>query len=226
MDCFLSSVGKMQLPNADNGTNNSSKQKPTTSIYVFNAFFMSMRNKFVGPNNSIHCYVVEWDPVVLSWKSFRSDLIGVTDPNVAKVGSLRNVILQKYKELGLSTKPNKGDNSIHASASPFEGFVEKLNWLQLKFTKGNRHGGDYDEIDDEFGNALLRYGGISKERILEWSKDPQILLSSSSGSCRWRTTSSVVGCASPCMMATLVLGSDGAARGATGSSLVCFKAAA
>ena len=180
----------MQLPNADNGTNNSSKQKPT-SIYVFNAFFMSMRNKFVGPNNSIHCYVVEWDPVVLNWKSFRRDLIGVTDPNVAKVGSLRNVILQKYKELGLSTKPNKGDNSIHASASPFEGFFEKLNWLQLKFTKGNRHGGgDYDEIDDEFGNALLRYGGISKERILEWSKDPQILLSSSSSSSSEKSSSS------------------------------------
>lgn len=28
----------------------------STELYVFNAFFMSMRSKFVGPENSIHCF--------------------------------------------------------------------------------------------------------------------------------------------------------------------------
>jgi len=39
-------------------------------LYVFNAFFMSMREKFVAPGSSIHCYVVQWDPSKLSWHAF------------------------------------------------------------------------------------------------------------------------------------------------------------
>lgn len=42
-----------------------------TPIYVFNAFFMEMRSKFVTPGTSIHYYVVEFDPSVLSWSDFR-----------------------------------------------------------------------------------------------------------------------------------------------------------
>jgi hypothetical protein len=45
-------------------------------LYTFNAFFMNMRSKFVGEENSIHCYEVEWDPAQLSWASFRNDVLG------------------------------------------------------------------------------------------------------------------------------------------------------
>lgn len=45
-------------------------------LYIFNAFFMSMRGKFVGPDDSIHCYEVQWDPSKLSWHSFRNQLLG------------------------------------------------------------------------------------------------------------------------------------------------------
>lgn len=40
-------------------------------IYVFNAFFMSMRSKFVAPGTSIHYYVVEFSPKDLTWADFR-----------------------------------------------------------------------------------------------------------------------------------------------------------
>lgn len=40
-------------------------------IYVFNAFFMSMRSKFVTPGTSIHYYVVEFSPKTLPWSEFR-----------------------------------------------------------------------------------------------------------------------------------------------------------
>jgi hypothetical protein len=40
-------------------------------IYSFNAFFMEMRSKFVAPGTSIHYYVVEYSPKVLSWSDFR-----------------------------------------------------------------------------------------------------------------------------------------------------------
>lgn len=45
-------------------------------LYVFNAFFMNMRSKFVGEGKSIHCYVVEWEPSKLSWAAFRNEILG------------------------------------------------------------------------------------------------------------------------------------------------------
>jgi hypothetical protein len=56
--------------------------KDQTPLYVFNAFFMVMRSKFVG-DVSIHCYEVQWDPKKLSWESFRGELLGPTDPKVS-----------------------------------------------------------------------------------------------------------------------------------------------
>jgi len=133
-------------------------------LYVFNAFFMSMRSKFVGKDTSIHCYEVEFSPSKLSWSDFRNKVLGPTDPNDAPPNSLRNMILKRYKELGLSDQPNKGDNGVHASASPFEGLAEKLNWL----------GRSVEE--DPFGKALLD-AGLSKSTIKEWSVDPRITIS-------------------------------------------------
>jgi len=65
------------------------------SLYVFNAFFMSMRSKFVQKGTSIHCYEVEWQPSTLSWQSFRNDVVGPTDPSSAPKGSIRRTILDK-----------------------------------------------------------------------------------------------------------------------------------
>lgn len=130
-------------------------------LYVFNAFFMSMRSKFVGKDTSIHCYEVTFSPAKLSWTDFRNKVLGPTDPKEAPRGSLRNLILQKYKELGMQSEPNKGDNGVHASASPFEGLAEKINWLGKSIDK------------DPFGESLLN-AGLSRKTIQEWSVDPRI----------------------------------------------------
>jgi len=132
-------------------------------IYVFNAFFMSMRSKFVGSDTSIHCYEVQWESSKLSWDSFRGELLGPTDPAEGPEGSIRKAILDRYEEFGLAEKPNKGDNGVHASASPFEGLAEKCNWLNRSVE------------DDSFGKALLD-AGISKDIIMEWSVDPRVEL--------------------------------------------------
>jgi hypothetical protein len=55
-------------------------------IYTFNAFFMSMRSKFVAPDASIHYYVVEFPASSLSWADFRGKVLGPTDPTQAPVG--------------------------------------------------------------------------------------------------------------------------------------------
>ena len=130
-------------------------------LYVFNAFFMSMRSKFVGAGKSIYCYEVSFSPAVLGWAKFRGDVLGPTDPAEAPVGSLRKTILDDFKALGLTSEPNKGDNGVHASASPFEGLAEKINWLGRSVES------------DPFGVALLK-AGLSKDTIQEWSVDPRI----------------------------------------------------
>jgi len=137
--------------------------KEQAPLYVFNAFFMVMRSKFVGDGVSIHCYEVQWDPKELSWESFRGQLLGPTDPKECPEGSIRKAILDKYKDLGLSSVPNKGDNGVHASASPFEGLAEKCNWL-----------GASSETD-AFGKALVK-SGLSKKTIADWSVDPRVSL--------------------------------------------------
>jgi len=132
-------------------------------LYVFNAFFMTMREKFVGAGTSIHCYEVEWSPDTLSWEEFRGQLLGPTDPADGPAGSIRKTILDTYAALGLHSVPNKGDNGVHASASPFEGLAEKTNWLGASISQ------------DPFGKALLD-AGLSEDTIKAWSVDPRVTL--------------------------------------------------
>ncbi len=107
------------------------KRDDKPSMFVFNAFFMTMRKKFVDPNASIHYYVVEFDPAVLSWRDFRSKVLGPTDPKLSPPDALRGKMFAEWKDLGLEYEPNVSDNCVHASASPFEGLVERMNWLKV-----------------------------------------------------------------------------------------------
>lgn len=136
------------------------------SGYVLNAFFMSMRGKFTAPGTSIHYYSVEFDSRKLSWEDFRGQVLGPTDPTKAPAGSLRGKILASWEAFGLKGAPNTTDNGIHASASPFEGLAERMNWL----------GATPD--DDDFGGQMLK-AGISKETITAWSVDPRVKISDS-----------------------------------------------
>jgi nucleoside diphosphate kinase len=131
------------------------------AIYVFNGFFMSMRNKFVTPGLSIHYYVVDFDPKTLSWADFRGKVLGPTNPKDAPKDSLRGSMLANWKELGMDAEPTVGDNCVHASASPFEGLAEKMNWLKVQ------------PQQDEFGIKMIQ-AGISPATLKEWSIDPLV----------------------------------------------------
>jgi hypothetical protein len=61
----------------------------------------------------------------------------------------------------LKSKPNTGDNGVHASASPFEGLAERVNWLGKKVE------------DDVFGKGLLAKG-MPMEKIKKWFEDAQV----------------------------------------------------
>jgi len=132
-------------------------------IYCFNAFFMSMRSKFTAEKAAIHYFVVEFDPAAVPWSKFRGEVLGPTDPAKAPEGSLRGIIMKDYEKLGLPGAPNVTDNGVHASASPFEGLAERMNWLEKPLA------------EDAFGKKLLE-AGISEETIKAWTVDPQVPL--------------------------------------------------
>jgi len=134
-----------------------------TPIYVFNAFFMSMRSNFTAPGRSIHYYSVEWDESALSWEDFRGKVLGPTDPKEAPQDSLRGQVLKDWKALGLGSEPNVGDNGVHASASPFEGLAERMNWLETPCRS------------DAYCRALVA-AGVKEATINAWSVDPQVKL--------------------------------------------------
>jgi len=129
-------------------------------FYVFNGFFMTMRAGFVKPGASVYYYVVEWDPKKLSWSDFRGKVLGPTDPADAPKDSLRGGALADWKGLGLPSEPNTGENCVHASASPFEGLAERMNWLGWRADK------------DSWGKELLKV--LRPKQIKDWSIDPQV----------------------------------------------------
>mgnify|MGYP007078112305 CR=1 FL=1 len=53
---------------------------------------MAMREKFTKPGESIHYYLVEWDPAALSWEDFRGKLLGATDPATGAITSFPLII--------------------------------------------------------------------------------------------------------------------------------------
>ena len=91
----------------------------------------------------------------------RGKVPGATDPSAAAAGSLRRKIDEGWARLGLPGQPSTGGNRVHASASPFEGPCERMNWL------GTAVG------DDAFGRALLG-AGVPVATAEAWRADPMV----------------------------------------------------
>ena len=77
----------------------------------------------------------QFDPKSLSWGEFRGGVLGPTDPAKAPSDSLRGMLNADWSALGLAGAPNTTDNGVHASASPFEGLAERMNWLQAPISE-------------------------------------------------------------------------------------------
>ena len=95
--------------------------------------------------------------------------MGPTDPAAAPADSIRGLIYSDWKNLGLSGEPNTGDNGVHASASPFEGLAEKMNWLQVK------------PSEDAFGAAIIA-DGLDEATLAKWILDPVVTYPDGKGS--------------------------------------------
>jgi len=142
--------------------------KGDKEVYTCNAFFMAMRSKFTNPEAKIKYFAVKFDGAKLSWADFRGKVLGPTDPATAPPDSLRGKLMTDWEKLGLKAPPNTGDNGVHASASPFEGLAEKMNWLSLK------------PEEDDFGKAIIE-AGVTPEYMEKFKNDPQVMLPGGGG---------------------------------------------
>ena len=116
-------------------------------IYVVNGFYASMKDMFENPvsaPNGVHWKVLQWDPNKLTWAEFRDKVIGPTKVDDAPEDSLKGILRDRYRELGLDKKPYGAENGFHASASPLESFRERLIWL-----KGSLPQADYESLEEK-----------------------------------------------------------------------------
>lgn len=109
-------------------------------MILLNGFYPAMRELFTAKKAFIRYYVVEWDSAKLSWKDFRGQFIGATNPAKADPNSIRGYCLAHAKEFDNLTVDG-GNNVIHASASPYEAMGERITWLgaddQAKAVEGD-----------------------------------------------------------------------------------------
>src|SRR5690606_33035296 len=65
-----------------------------------------------------------------SWRSFRNDVVGATQPEQAEPQSVRGVILARAAELGIG-EVTVSTNGVHGSAGPVEAMVEIARFLEV-----------------------------------------------------------------------------------------------
>jgi nucleoside diphosphate kinase len=96
-------------------------------VYVLNGFYPSMREIFTADGASILVLLVEFAPEHLSWKRFRDEVIGATNPAAADEESIRGLLHDRQDAFGITVSYR--ENVIHASAGAFEALCEKSLWL-------------------------------------------------------------------------------------------------
>ncbi len=132
-------------------------------FYVVNGFYPGQREVFTSEGAEVVLYEAEFDPGQVKWEQFRQEIIGATDPAKAVEGSLRNLLLERYTELGQTVKPEMSRNGVHASAGPLEGLRERMVWLGTKVK------------DDPFAQNLLERG-MGRDRLDELLENPIVQL--------------------------------------------------
>lgn len=82
--------------------------------------------------DAVYRNITSYIPLLLLLFCHTGSVLGPTDPSLAPEGALRRTIKDQWEALGLGYEPTVGDNCVHASASPFEGLAERMNWLKVK----------------------------------------------------------------------------------------------
>lgn len=154
------------------------------TFWVVNGFYTGMRSEYVRPSARVTWFVVSWPERKLSWKSFRADVVGATDPNRANPSSVRRQILIRSPELGLPFSPSTGNNCVHGSASGLEALNERMIWTPRRqpendpfgqWLLGPQVGLTRDEVDWCLTNPLVtppgEPGGAAQKPLFDLVED-------------------------------------------------------
>mmetsp|Transcript_31617 Transcript_31617/g.57502 ORF Transcript_31617/g.57502 Transcript_31617/m.57502 type:complete len:1768 (+) Transcript_31617:51-5354(+) len=126
-----------------------------TSALVVNGFIPHMRQSFVAGGEALAWFLVEFNPSEVTWKRFRQDILGATNPAKASKDSIRGQLFSSWKDLGLSREPTTTDNGIHFSAGPLEGLRERQIWMDLS-------------LEDDLMGRLLLSSGVPRRHLEAW----------------------------------------------------------
>ncbi|NLX25814.1 MAG: hypothetical protein GXY61_07625 [Lentisphaerae bacterium] len=121
--------------------------------WCINAFYPAMEANFNHPATRMDYYVLEFDPVEVSWRQFRREILGSTHAAKAAPESFRG---QLYSEYPVEF-PGR-DNFVHGSAGPLEGLIERTV-----------HEPDFQLADNPLGR-WFEERGMSLERFRAWKE--------------------------------------------------------
>lgn len=135
------------------------------NVYVVNGFYMAMRSSYLENNVAVYVFLIEWDPHVISWKSLRSKLTGLSlNTQIFDEDSIQYKVFEQYEKKYVDEKPDFVNNGIHMSASPLETLSERINWCSFS---------NHDVSHDKYGRMLLGRG-IPEGTILDWCSNAKV----------------------------------------------------
>lgn len=152
-------IARLDRNCAGDGTMKKKLYKP---YYMVNGFYPALEAQYCAPTATTHALICDWDGSKTSWAQLMSSVIGSTDPAGAADNSVRGTLFREWAHLGMASPSDLWHNGVHASASAFEGLVERLRWKKgaMLYT-------------DPLGSRLLG-ARIKSTQIAEWTHNPII----------------------------------------------------
>jgi hypothetical protein len=98
-------------------------------VVVLNGFHPAQIGHYTAPRSRVVALEIYW--LDRSWRSFRNDVVGATQPDQADPRSVRGVLLARAAELGLG-EVTISTNGVHGSAGPIEAMVELTRFLGVE----------------------------------------------------------------------------------------------
>jgi hypothetical protein len=97
-------------------------------VIVLDGFHPAQLGHYTGPRSRVVALEIHWDE--RSWQSFRTDVVGSTQPDQASAESVRGVLLARQADLGIG-EVAVSTNGVHGSAGPVEAMVEIARFLEV-----------------------------------------------------------------------------------------------
>lgn len=117
-------------------------------LYIVNGFLPKMVDYYTQAGRSIIVIHLTGD---LDWKEARQAFVGATNPAEAQPGSIRKLLFEQQKDLGLE-EISQAFNGVHLSAGPLEALAELIR-MKSKYYLGELK----KATDFSFGKQLAQH---------------------------------------------------------------------